>query len=344
MPRNLETWIIAKARTEAELATAESARDLALHTAINKELADATRLMKGYVEASKPAEPRKVIVNRLEGTYAYTSAGPGQDKTADIAQMQAYIDKLHEKDAAINYDAELRNATRRQDKNAAANANRKEDKPYVDKIAELKTAMDAANSRLKSAGLDDATKGIAKAEGEALKAIEEVNKHLRAQHELESKPGSPQAAVIDNHVSKTVQKDDEAGFRDKVQEVNAKLGDQLKTQQMINAAIGQGWEAQAKVNVEIALMHDFGFVKYSDSGHAAEVEAARVTALAVERAKNTAEVNKANLATRDGIALDTSLARVQSLGAEAVRLATLQQKIAIAERNGATRETIDLIK
>jgi hypothetical protein len=55
----------------------------------------------------------------------------------------------------------------------------------------------------------------------------------------------------------------EAAVRDKVREVVDSTRDQIQTQQMLNAAIGKGWEAQKAVNVEVELMKKFGATKYN---------------------------------------------------------------------------------
>ena len=212
---------------------------------------------------------------------------------------------------------------------------------------QLQEKLAESIEKLKAAGGDEAGKALAKGMAEAAKAISEVNQGLDRQHKnltLINKDPTQSKTGRDflNTSIQTARNEAEATFKNKVQEANAKLSDQLQNQRAINDTIGKGYEALAKVNVEIALQRDLGAVLYNDPGHAAEVQALREKALTAEIAKHTVEVNQANLARRDEISLEEALARAQSAGAEAARLATLQHTIAIMKRNRATQESIDL--
>ncbi len=338
------TLAIARANNEKELGVAETQRDVALHQVLNKELADAERLMRGYVEASKPVAPR--AVKTISGSTVYTEGGPGQNKTTEIAQMQMYIDKLKEQDKAIDYDAELRTATRRRDKDVANNVNEKQDRPFDKQIAELREQIAGASAKLKAAGLDEAQKVIAKAEADALKAIQHVNEGLERQHARLIDMKNPFADVRGAEIlSLTTTRDKteaESAWQTKVKEVRDKIEDQIKTQWLLNAAIGQGYEAQKKVNVEMALMKEFGASAYNDPSRRAAVDAARPLAAAAEEAKHAESISKTSEQLREQISLETRLAQVQIQGEAAVRLATLQHNLALLMLKENSKELIDL--
>jgi hypothetical protein len=332
---------IGQAKTPAEIAAAETARDVELHRILNGELADANRLLEQY---AKLAAPTLHPVNIGPGMTRMESF-PGKDETQAIAQMKHYVEVLQSQNEAISLNAKLREATARKDIDTARTDNAKLDRPLEKMTAELVSRVAEAKAKLDAAGGDEAGKVIARGMAEAAKAITTVNDRLRIQKQALLDVSPNKSSTGRSFLQLTTEEasyESEAAFKDKVQEVNSKLADQLTNQRMINGAIGEGWDAMAKVNAELLVMHDFTPTQYNDPSHAAEIQAARERALAVEIAKHTEETNRANLATRDQITLETKLAQVESLGAEAVRLATLQHSIAIMQRNGATKESIQL--
>lgn len=270
-----------------------------------------------------------------------------QDETIALEKLQRAKVELEQAQRSIPLALQNSDLTSKLKSDQAAREQGREEGPLARVQRQLEEKAAEAVARLKAAGGDEAGKAIAKGMAEATKAISEVNAGLDRQHlNLTLLNKDPAASATGRRfieiATKTAQDEEEDTFKKKVQEANAKLSDQLQNQRAINDAIGKGYEALAKVNVEIALQRDLGAVLYNDPGHAAEVQALREKALTAEIAKHTEEVNKANLARRDEISLEEALARAQSAGAEAARLATLQHTIAIMKRNGATQESIDL--
>lgn len=335
--------LVARARTEEELKNALTQKDILLHSVLNKQLEDANTLLDRYNKASQPVAPRPV--KTISGATVYTEGGPGQDMAKAIEQTKQYIAVISEEAKRIDEVAAKRAADARLAQVQAANSAAKQERPLQRMTDELTAHVAESVAKLRAAGQDEAGKAIAKGMAEAIRAVETVNEGLRRQHQALLPTDPTKSATGRSFLGLTTQaarNEDETTFKNKVQEANAKLADQLQNQRAINDAIGKGWEALAKVNVEIALQRDLGAVLYNDPGHAQEVQALRTKALAAETAKHTEEVSKGNLAKRDEIALEQALVSAQTAGAEAVRLATLQHTIEIMRRNGATQESIDL--
>ncbi len=318
---------------------------------VNEALGEMTRLQqKQWTQEAALLEAAKKARDTTQAGFHQGGVQPPEtniDWARFIEPLTALQQQLNLRMSSIDLGATQSTLTSKLRRDEAKNASDTQERPVKKMTDELTARVAEAAAKLKAAGQEEAGKAIAKGMAEALAAIQRVNEGLAKQHMALLPTDPTKSAKGREFLGLTTQEatlNAEATFKNKVQEVNSKLADQLQNQRAINDAIGKGWEALAKVNVEIALQRDLGAVLYSDPGHAAEVHALREKALTAEIAKHVEDVGKGNMATRDEITLETNLARAQSAGAEAVRLATLQHKIAIMERNGATKESIELEK
>ncbi len=325
LPTNTETQRLAAAKARE---AAQSELNTKLQEAYGKEIAKLTERL------------RQAIIHR-EGTTHVETSGllnvpinvEGTVTKADIERVQGALRQLQNEKSLIGLTSTSERLTARKEADEAKNANQKQDRPFDSKINELKAAAADAALKLKSAGLDEVSKMIATAEGDAIKAIEHVNEGLKKQH----------AAIIntDPHASDKGQQIlaytlsiqvDEADTKriNKLQEITDQLNDQIKTQRMLNEAIGKGWEAQKAVNVEIELMKEFGAVAYNadpDSKLGKDVGTARILALTAAQERHNEQQGISVDRLGDELAMQRVLAEAQSLGAFAVERAAQAEQI-----------------
>ena len=110
----------------------------------------------------------------------------------------------------------------------------------------------------------------------------------------------------------------------KIDEATKKLRDETGVQNLLTAAIGQGYEAVKRAHVEASVMAALGSEGYNDPEKA--LDAARVRAAAAEKfeAEHRERTATAVQGLRDQIELERALAAVVGQGADAVRAATLE--------------------
>jgi hypothetical protein len=188
----------------------------------------------------------------LSGAYIGEGLIPGNEK--DAALYKGALGHLQYEKSSIGLNEQNDDLTKHRTAAEIANENAKQERPLDKMISELTAKVAEARVKLKGAGLDETSKMIAKAEAEAIAAIEHANSALAKQHQAllpldptKSAKGREALQLATTEQSLNL----EAALRDKVREVVDATQDQIKTQQMLNGAIGKGWEAQKKVNVEV---------------------------------------------------------------------------------------------
>ena len=231
---------------------------------------------------------------------------------------------------------------------------------YTKKIAELKEKVEAAKIALGAAGVDDSgVQMFAKAEEEAQKAFLTVNDEIRKQNEslgkqkekvaqinTEKGAGDARAETIRGLALDEQRLVFQTELTKKVAEASNSIRDQVKQQEMLTAAIGQGWEAQKKASVEIELMTKLKPEEYNDKSAAAAAARDKLRgeiAVAIE-AKHQDEIAKTNKELGDQITLEQRLAQVQVQGAYAVEYATLQVNIAHLKEQGLLGEVTKTVE
>lgn len=227
----------------------------------------------------------------------------------------------------------------------ASRSNAKPERPYADEIKKLGVELDAIKAKTLAAGWTETGKVVAEGYGEALKIIEHLNERLE-----KINPNLKLNAAEMGQISLASQKISAAKAEDqwqtKLAQTTASIKDQVKTQELLTAAIGKGYEELKRANVETQVMAKIGVEKYNDpkfmAAHAAEVSGIRAGEAAAEEAKHNTEMAKAVDTIKDQITLETRLAQVQSDGAYAVRLATLQVTLARMAEAGASKELLRL--
>jgi hypothetical protein len=320
---------IAAAKTEAAQTAARKALDDRLRAAYASLLVEIDRESAALQADQASFKKGSVLYNNYTKTleeYAAVRSVVAQQAVPKIPLMEEQT-LLTEKKTKLTGAAEAA----------------KLETPFENKIASLKEQLDAATNNLRAAGLGEAEKVIATAQNEALKAIEEVNKKLREQGQTANLIKGLEDARAKQLMSlalDTAKDNAAAQYLNKVKEISDAYNRQIAQQNLINAAIGKGYEAVKAAAVEAEVMSKFSPEKYAAQG--AEIAYARAQEAEAYEAKHAGDLAKSSQELRDQIDLQNRLTAAQSQGQAAVKLATLQYNLALMERNGATKELIAL--
>lgn len=211
------------------------------------------------------------------------------------------------------------------------------DKPFDDRMKALDAQLDGVKAKLAAIGQPEAAQVIAKAFSEAQKAIEEVNKALERHHTQLSADQKTQIAAVEQSITSA---EAEATWKTHLESSTTSINDRIRSQELLTAAIGKGYEATKRANVETQLMRDLG-AHYNDAAwmgsHQAEVQGLRSGIGREYDAQYGDSVAGAIEKLRQQIGLEKELAAVQAQGAEAVRQAALAHKLQQMALEGATR-------
>jgi hypothetical protein len=214
------------------------------------------------------------------------------------------------------------------------------DRPFQDRMKALGVQLDGIKAKLAAIGQPESAQIVAKAFGEAQKAIEEVNRSLEKHHTQLTTDQKAQISHIEQSIASA---EVETTWKEHLASTTSTINDRIRSQELLTAAIGRGYEATKRANVETQLMGALG-QHYNDSewmqGHQSEVSGLRDKYGAEYDAKHADVVAGSIQKLKEQAELERSLAQVQSQGAEAVRLVTLAYRLRSMVAEGATREQI----
>ena len=254
------------------------------------------------------------------------------DQSSRIPTLKGILRQLGYESDSVSLTGTNAALTSRKDELTTANENAQQDRPFEDRMKALGTQLDGVKAKLAAIGQPEAAQTIAKAFGEAQKAIEEVNKSLEKHHTQLSADQEAQITAVEQAIASA---EAEATWKAQLESTTTATNDRIRSQEMLTAAIGKGYESTRQANVETQVM---GAMKehYADpafAGDAAKLRAGYGAAYDASHGDQTAgAVEKLG----EQIELEKQLAAVQAQGAEAVRQATLAHKIKqISEDNDA---------
>jgi hypothetical protein len=262
---------------------------------------------------------------------ADTTPTPG-DQTARLATLRGVLRQLGYEMDSISLQASNSSLTGKKDALTAASENAQMDKPFEDRMKALGVQLDGVKAKLAAIGQPEAAQVLAKAFGEAQKAIEEVNKSLEKRHTQLSADQKAQITTVEQAIASA---EAEATWKAQLESTTTATNDRIRSQELLTAAIGKGYEATRNANVETQVM---GAMKehYADPAFAGDAAKLRAGYGAAYDASHSDQTAGAVEKLREQIELEKQLAAVQAQGAEAVRQATLAHKIKqIAEDNDA---------
>jgi hypothetical protein len=287
--------------------------------------------------AKQATVPRTITkYDPMTGRAAGTMTEPAPDQTARIEELAGAIRAIEEQKRGVGIQGANTDLIARKEAAEAANANAQLDRPFRDRMNALNATLEGVKAKLLLIGEGEAVQAVAKGFEASLKAIEEVNKSLESHH---TKLTDAEMGQISLRQQQIASAEGQVTWRTKLDETTKRIADEVVAQEMLTAAIGKGYEAMKKANVEAQLMKSLGAAKYNElanSGGLAPLRAAQGSAYdATATATSTAATN----ALREQAQSETTLAKVQAQGAEASRLATLQAKLQKLAKDGVTDAT-----
>jgi hypothetical protein len=321
---------IASAKTTPE---ALSARTAAM-AAANRELAAALEEVNKKLAAREAMQKGGVPIPGRPHAVTGTS-----NQRVPIEQLRRSRLALMEAQDFIPLSLSSVDLTAKRDKDAAARANAQQDRPFEDRMKQLGAEIEAVKAKLEAIGKPEAAQIIAKAFGAAQKAIEETNKALERHnsHLTEQQKGHIRAKELTLATAEV-----ETEWRTKLAASTSSIADRIRSQELLTAAIGKGYEATRSANVETRIMQQLR-QHFDDPAwmkkHQGEVEGLRTGFTRQFDAEHAEQSAKAVDSLNDQIELERELARVQAQGAEAVRQLAFTVKLRQMEKT-ATKEQI----
>ncbi|HUA85508.1 MAG TPA: hypothetical protein VMB85_16710 [Bryobacteraceae bacterium] len=320
---------IGSAKTPAQADQAAAQLSKVLQGAYDEQIQSFQKQLQDAIAASQP--------RTVPGTiYAPARTIAGENTTARQELLRGLLEDLNEQRQEIPLTVQNAGLSRRNDELQAGRQNTLADKPFEDRMKAIGAAIDAAQAKLAAIGKPEAAQILAKAFGEAQKAIEETNKALERHGKTLT---DAQTAQIRAKELTLAQTEADTEWQTKLAASSTAIAARVKSQQMLTAAIGAGYEATKQANVETRLMQELG-QHYGDTAwmaaHAGDVANLRAGFGREYDTQQGAKTAESLQRLRDSITLEQELARVQAAGAQAVRDATLAVKLRqIARDNDA---------
>jgi len=329
---------LAKATTLKERDAAQTKTNIELLDAYDKQLKLVnTELIRRY--ENRMGGPLPIPKDEYDITG---KEGP------EVERAKVVLDQLNRERTSIVLKGQQRDNDAAKEAAKAAHDNARLERPFENKLAELKVQAEAAQARMAAAGMNEASRMVAEAHAKALIDIEEVEKGLQRLGDLVKQPTLPAAEKkkFEDLRLQEVRNAAEGAWQDKLRTTTKTITDQVKAQEMLTAAIGKGYEAVKAAAVETQLMSSAGVgaEHYNDpkwmKDHAADVASLRAQLGGAYESKHREEIANSIDKLGDQITLEIRLAQVQVQGAAAVRAVELQAKLAKMELAGATKEQI----
>lgn len=232
--------------------------------------------------------------------------------------------------------------TQKDDSLKASAANAQQDRPFEDRMNAMTAQLDGIKARMAAIGQGEAAEVLAKAFADAGKAIEEVNKALERHHTALTAAQKAQITALQSNIA---QVEAETAWKTKLDSTTDSVQNRVRSQELLTAAIGKGYEATKKASVETSVMGAVG-KNYGDkdwmSAHQSDVSRLRSQYGQEYDAQHGEQAASATQALSRQIELERSLAAVQAQGAQAVAVATLASKLRKIELDGERTATGEL--
>jgi hypothetical protein len=254
----------------------------------------------------------------------------GTDMGATIERLEATRGLLYEElqrnyqDRIADYDQQTKDSIQ------ARNAERALGRPFAKSTDDQKAQIDALQKSLEAVGKPEAAQIMARAFGEAGREIQKVNDKLAEMNK--PRLTEPQKEIERQLAATRIGLQSEVEWQTRFEQGRVAIAERIRSQELLTAAIGKGYEAAHAANVETQLMQEYG-ARYGDTEwlgrdrHAAQMEERRRQLGAAFDAEHGERSSRATDALGDQIEMERALANAQAQGAEAVRQATLAAKL-----------------
>lgn len=334
---------IDRAKTPDESNAARTRLNIRLQQEYNAEIKKFDGLI-AQAQATQAARSKRdagLTFDSLASHGASSEAYAGPDQSVRLEQLIASRQALREGRDFTGLNSENTSLTQRRDADQAKNANSALDRPFQDRIKALNEELASAKAKTMAAGWSESAKVVEEAYGKTLHVIMEVNKALERKH---TKLSPAQEGELGRKEQDIAAAQSEGEWQKKLAQTTAQIKDQTRSQELLTAAIGKGYEAIKRANVETRVMQSVGGEKYNDSqwmnDHAGDVQKIRSAAGGEYDAHSNDRSTEVVSELKNRIDLEKALATVQMQGAEAVRLVTLAYRLRELTAKGATQAQI----
>lgn len=316
--------------------SAISAKALA---AADKELADALTLVNTKLKEQQELK-RAGDTGFWQNGQAFAGYYNPDLLEKDSEGLQGAKNALQETRRSIPLQLKNVDLTTQKEKLEANNANAKQDRPFEDRMKAMAAQIEQVQAKLGALGQSDAAQRFGKAFGEAQVIIAEVNKALERYH-IQLDAGQKTELLWMSQ--KLVDAQAETEWKTRLEASATSIADRIRSQELLTAAIGKGYEATRQANIETRLMSELG-AKYSDPAwlktHQPDVARLRTGFGDEFDAQHNQQSAQTIEKLKQQIELENALADAQMRGAEAVRQAGLAVRLRQAAEQGATKEQI----
>ncbi len=248
---------------------------------------------------------------------------PGQSSTTSprIEKLDALARNLEAEREKVQLTSQNSTLTDRKEELIAGRNNANLDRPFRDKMRELQAQAEEAGLRSKAVGLSEYEARSLDSYANAVKVIQEVNKALDIHKQ---KLTAEQEGEIISAVATVDHIKGETAFAGKIHSTVETIDERIKAQQLLTAAIGQGYEATKRAYVDSQMLE---VRKAYPDRPESDFDGIRAKKAAEFEAQHEAQVKASVQALELQIEMERQLARVQSQGEEAVRRVALAYKL-----------------
>jgi hypothetical protein len=230
-----------------DVGKAQSEMVARLLAAYRDEIAKVVALL---VEAQRLQKQRETTPFTVSGPMTSTPDVPA-DQSARMAALRGIQRQLAYEMDSVSLQAANSALKKHKEGLEGAAENAQLDKPFEDRMKALGVQLDGVKAKLAAIGQPEAAQVIAKAFGEAQKAIEEVNNSLERHHAQLSEAQKAQIKAIEQSIASA---EAEATWKAHLESTTTATNDRIRSQQLLTEAIGKGYEATKKANVETQVM------------------------------------------------------------------------------------------
>lgn len=308
---------------------------------LNKDLkdlyGDQLVLLRAQLETSKKLQEERAktpftVSGPITGS---SSANVPRDQTTRIIALEQTIRQFEQQRAFIGLNAENSTLKGRKESDEITKANSEQGKPFDDRIKALNAQLEGVRDKLSAIGKPQAFQVLMTAAAESTKVIEEVNKALESHH---LKLTQDEEGQIRARVAQIKFNEADEQFLERTSAATTEITSRINSLRLLTDAIGRGYEATKRANVETELIKEFGPL-YGEQARQAEIAAVRVQRLAAYDADHAHQIAVTTDKLNDQIELERAMAAVQTQGAEAVRLVTLAYRLRQIATDGGTEAT-----
>jgi hypothetical protein len=288
---------------------------------------DEITYLTGVINTAKAPQPPTHRFDPSLGGYVTEQHDNPAERAARLATANALRQYTEDQADRNALTAKNQALTVKDEGLKAKKANELLERPFENRLALLTAQLEAAQEKLSAIGMSQAAQDAAKAQGLLGLAVTEVNKQLKDHH---TQLTAVQIDKLKDVTTTLVQVESVEKWRASLNASNLAAQQRINSLSLLSEAIGKGYEATKKANVETGLAAFWG-------EHAADAEFKRTHAaegalksaqLAAEfDAQHAVQIKETVEKLEEQIAVERAVNAVVTQGSYAMQQAALSAKI-----------------